>query len=209
MKLDSPFFDRIRVKPDKDRRLKAECPGCEWPGCDQPATHRAPKGRQREGEFWRYCFDHVRAYNQSYNYFAGMADDAVMAYQKDALTGHRPTWKMGANSAGPGAERTRARYGSEAAEGFADPFGFRGEMGGTARPDPEPPRQTRPVRNAERRAFETLGLEISAGAEEIKTRFKALVKKYHPDVNGGDQSLGDRLRDVIQAYNYLKTAGFC
>ena len=48
MKSDSPLFDRIRVKPDKDRSLRAQCPACEWPNCQEPATHRAPKGRLRE-----------------------------------------------------------------------------------------------------------------------------------------------------------------
>ncbi|MCJ8144878.1 J domain-containing protein [Ancylobacter sp. A5.8] len=205
MKLDSPIFDRIRVKPDRDRRLRAECPACEWAGCDKPATHRAPKGRDRENQFWRYCFDHVRQYNQNYNYFSGMADDAVMAYQKDALTGHRPTWKMGAKGGTGRAEHVKRH----APEGFADPFGVFSDLGGTARPDPQPAREGRMIRNAERRAFESLGLEISASAEEIKARFKTLAKKYHPDVNGGDTSTEDRLRDVIQSYNHLKSAGYC
>ncbi|MBS7541076.1 J domain-containing protein [Ancylobacter lacus] len=208
MKLDSPLFDRIRVKPDKDRRrFQASAPSCEWAGCDEPATHRAPKGRNREGEFWRYCFAHVREYNQSYNYFAGMKDDAVAAYQKDAMTGHRPTWKMGANGAASRAGEHFRRQ--DPREGVADPFGMFGDMGGRARPDPEPPREGRMIRNAERKALETLGVEISASAEEIKARFKSLVKKYHPDANGGDISTEDRLRGVIEAYNYLKSAGFC
>src|SRR6266480_5559507 len=97
MKSDSPLIDRIRVKPDKDRSLRAQCPACEWPNCQEPATHRAPKGRLREREYWRFCLEHVREYNQSYNYFAGMSEDAVARYQKDAVTGHRPTWKMGLN----------------------------------------------------------------------------------------------------------------
>lgn len=205
MKLDSPIFDRIRVKPDRDRRVKAEGPTCEWQGCCNAASHRAPKGRQHEGQFWRFCFDHVRAYNQSYNYFSGMGDDAVAAYQKDALTGHRPTWKMGARSGA----REAGQASRHSADGFADPFGMFGEVGGRERPEPEPARESRMIRNVERRAFESLDMEISATPEEIKARFKVLVKKYHPDANGGDISTEDRLRDVIQAYNHLKSAGFC
>ena len=59
--------------------------------------HRAPKGRDREGQYFNFCVDHVREYNKSYNYFTGMGDDDVRSYQKDSLTGHRPTWKMGVN----------------------------------------------------------------------------------------------------------------
>ena len=105
MKLNSPLFDKIRVKPDKDRTVRKELPGCEWPGCGNGATHRAPKGRGRENEYLRFCLNHVREYNHSYNFFKDMPADAVADYQKDAQTGHRPTWKMGAM----GGDRRKAR----------------------------------------------------------------------------------------------------
>ncbi|MEP9376725.1 J domain-containing protein [Aquabacter sp. CN5-332] len=197
MKIDSPLFDRIRVKPTADRLRQATCPACQWPGCDRDGTHRAPKGRHAEGQYFHYCLDHVREYNQSYNYFSGMSDDAVYAYQKDALTGHRPTWKMGTRGAGdadPG--------------GYRDPFGFTHEMGG-AQGFEAPQAESRAIRATERRALELMGLEMSATSPEIKARFKELVKKHHPDANGGDRSAEERLKNVIQAYNTLKQAGFC
>ena len=40
----------------------------------------------------------------------------------------------------------------------------------------------------------------------IKARYKDLVKRLHPDANGGDRSNEDRLREIIQAYNALKSA---
>src|SRR3984885_16088332 len=112
MSNDSPLFDRIRVKPDQDRRLKAELPACQWPSCGQPATHRAPKGRLRASEYWRFCLEHVREYNNSYNFFAGMSDDAIAQYQKEDITGHLPTWKMG--SIGGVRGRRRAGRGGSA-----------------------------------------------------------------------------------------------
>ena len=68
MKFDSPLFDRIRVKPSEDRRARPDGPCCEWKGCTNAATHRAPKARPRENEHWRFCIEHVREYNHSYNY---------------------------------------------------------------------------------------------------------------------------------------------
>ena len=182
MKFDSPLFDRIRVKPEKDRRPKTGGPGCEWHGCKEKATHRAPKGRGREKDYWRFCLDHVREYNQSYNFFAGMSDAAVMAYQKDALTGHRPTWKMGT---GKGTVRPDVRaFGSH-----SDPFGLFGEG---VRAEQKARAETRPIRNAERKALDTLGLDIDATPQQVKMRFKELVKRHHPDANGGDRSTEDR-----------------
>ena len=197
MKFDSPLFDRIRVKPDKDRRPKTGGPTCEWVGCTETATHRAPKGRGREKDYWRYCLRHVREFNQSYNYFAGMSDDDVMAYQKDALTGHRPTWKMGAGKgAGPDVHAFAPQ---------TDAFGLFGE---DAKREQQKRAETRVIRNAERKALDTLGLDIDATAVEVKTRFKELVKRHHPDSNGGDRSTEDKLVEIIQSYNYLKSVGF-
>ena len=207
MKTNSPLFDRIRVKPDQDRRLRAELPGCQWPKCDAPATHRAPKGRLRASEYWQFCLEHVREYNNSYNFFAGMSEDAVAKYQKDALTGHRPTWKMGSVGGQRAARRGRSEF---ATDGTAtdDPFSLFGEAGpraSHARTAPE----RRTVLNAQRRALDVLGLEGDAQRADIKARFKVLVKRHHPDANSGDRGSEDRLREIIQAYNYLKSAGFC
>ena len=52
-------------------------------------------------------------------------------------------------------------------------------------------------------------LKASASAEDIKTQYKALVKKHHPDANGGDRTSEERFREVVQAYQLLKTAGLC
>jgi curved DNA-binding protein CbpA len=151
----------------------------------------------------------VREYNHSYNYFTGMSDDAVAEFQKDAITGHRPTWKMGVN----GRAQTDATAAAAPGLGGArDPFGVFREFGGRAgaRVEPErPEREGRMIRNVERKAFDTLGLDIGASRIEIKAKFKTLVKRHHPDANNGDRSTEDRLREIIQAYNYLKTAGFC
>jgi DnaJ domain len=198
MKFDSPLFDRVRVKPSQDRRIKTDGPTCEWAGCKEKATHRAPKGRNRENEHWRFCLNHVREYNQSYNFFAGMNDAAVMAYQKDALTGHRPTWKMGT-----GKGTSQADFRTFGAKG--DPFdlfseGLRAEQQARA--------EAKPVRNAERKALDTLGLEPGVSPQQVKAKFKELVKRHHPDANGGDRSTEDRLVEIIQAYNYLKSVGF-
>jgi curved DNA-binding protein CbpA len=202
MKFDSPLFDRIRIKPTAEARRADHVPVCDWAGCNNPGAHRAPRGRGREHEYFHFCLDHVREYNQSYNFFKGMSDDDVARYQKDALTGHRPTWKMGTG----GRETAPPEFGG------GDPFRIVNELNGARRwhaeRDSMPRGETRIVLNAERKALNVMGLDASATKEDAKARFKHLVKQHHPDANGGDRSTEDRLRDVIQAYNYLKTNRF-
>ena len=130
MKSDLPLFDGIRVKPDKDRRLRAHCPACDWPDCTAPATHRAPKGRLREREYWRFCLEHVREYNHAYNFFAGMSPEDIARFQRDAVVGHRPTWKMGMNGGRPDVALPLVPLHPEFA-GADDPFGVFREFGGS------------------------------------------------------------------------------
>ncbi len=108
MKLDSKYFDSIRVAPKRERGVPSPCarsiPACQWKGCTAPGRHKAPRGRGRDGQYYLFCLDHVRQYNASYNYFDGMNDSEVEEFQKDALTGHRPTWKVGVNAPSNGNE---------------------------------------------------------------------------------------------------------
>ena len=152
MNLNSKYFDRIRIKPDDAAAAPREAPRCEWAGCDHAGGYRAPKGRHREGQYHSFCLDHVREYNKSYNYFAGMRDDDVVDYQRSASTGHRPTWNMGVNKvetgqaadAGPTPSSTRSA--SSAARRQA-----------AAAETPKP--QTRPLGNFDRRSFAALDLD--------------------------------------------------
>ncbi len=208
MKLDSKLFDRIRIKPLPEDLVAEDGPACEHPGCRQPGSYRAPKGRHREGQYFQFCIEHVRDYNKAYNYFAGMPDPDVDAYLRDAATtGHRPTWTMGVNADARGGEGPRRAPGW--ASRMSDVFGMFGAGARRARPAADDPGVRRPLKNMERRSFAVLDLEGSESGEEIKARFKEMVKRFHPDANGGDRSFEDRLREIIQAYGYLRSAGFC
>jgi hypothetical protein len=199
MKFDSKYFDCVRVKQDHARVVSEQAPGCQWRGCAEPGVHRAPRGRGREGQYYLLCLEHVRQFNASYNYFAGMTNADIEAYQKDSITGHRPTWKAGANSWSHG---TRHGMSSGGAYGrrFSDPHGLF-----SWRADRAEPRRT--LKPLERKSLESLDLTTTATRSEIKARFKELVKRHHPDANGGDKRSEDKLREIIQAYNYLKQAG--
>jgi hypothetical protein len=74
---------------------------CEKPGCENAGDHRAPKSRTALNEYYWFCLEHVREYNLSWDYFRGMSPGEVDAYQREALTGLRPTWKLGERSSGP------------------------------------------------------------------------------------------------------------
>lgn len=212
MKLDSKYFDSIRSSKRKGKgkagpKAKPTAPTCQWDGCEKKGEHRAPVGRDAEGEYFMFCVDHVREYNKGYNYFSGLSDGEIARYQKEALTGHRPTWTVGVNkTAKANPEQSTARSGSAAAyANMRDPFRLLNEGVNAGRPQP----RKRKLKTLEAKAFDTMGLAGTATSDDIKTRYKALVKQHHPDANGGDRGSEERFRAVIQAYQLLKQAGFC
>lgn len=205
MKPYASYFEKIRVRRDPKAEAKSHAPSCQWDGCSEPGTHRAPVGRMAEGEYFKFCFDHVREYNKGFNYFSGLADSEIARYQKEALTGHRPTWKMGGAPSGPRSAPDMAQQRSGRAgyhNRVRDPYNLFGSNQNAT------PRE-RTAKPLEAKALAALGLDVKATASDIKARYKELVKRHHPDSNGGDRSSEDRFREVLHAYRVLKQAGLC
>ena len=174
----------------------------------EPGLYPAPKGRGQEGEYHRYCLEHVRQYNKSYNYFAGMPDEDVAQHQKDDTIGHRPTWFVGVNSWA----RNRATRNGERRNGFAyrfatyDPLGL---FGAKAEPAPSSRRRAAPGSCAGPSANACASSTSRTPPPRPRSRRASRIwlNATTPTATGGDRRSEDKLREVIQAYNYLRQAG--
>lgn len=51
--------------------------------------------------------------------------------------------------------------------------------------------------------YAILGVEITAGPEDLRRAYLALAVKYHPDRNPGDSAAEERFKDISQAYAVL------
>ncbi|MCF6191815.1 MAG: hypothetical protein L3J76_01590, partial [Candidatus Hydrothermae bacterium] len=108
------------------------------------------------GEYYNFCLEHGKQYNKNYNYFAGMAEDELKAWLERNVTGHRPTWRMGANAWAfrPGGRRPRSG-GFRHNRPWDDHFGLFGEE----TDEPRRPRRTLPP--LQREALQRLGLDVA------------------------------------------------
>ena len=193
----------IRVKPAESDAPRTR--SCMHPGCTRAGDYRAPRDRDTLHDYVWFCLDHVREYNQRWDYFKGMSDDEVRAFQRDAVTGHRPTWGMGRQDAAP---RTRGfAWFHSVIDDPHDVFGTAGLRRGDE-PEEQPAKPQRRVSRLQGEALATLGLDAGASLQEVKARYKELVKRYHPDANGGDRGSEARLQQVIKAYGQLRASGF-
>jgi curved DNA-binding protein CbpA len=190
-----------RIKPSSDDPILPRADkACDWHGCTGRGSHRAPRyrhsaGSNNPGDYYWFCPVHVREYNQRWDFFDGMSMDAIEQFQKDAVTGHRPTWQPdspGRQGWGVSEEEVEA-----ALHRFFMQNPGRASAQKTTRATPERSRR-------DMEALAVLELPAEATAAEIKKRYKILVKKLHPDVNKGHKEREEQFKRVVEAYQQLQ-----
>jgi len=209
-----PKFVDIRVRPPSEAEAQARAaeedvnalkPGeraCDHPGCRRAAEARAPKSREMLNEHYWFCQPHAADYNRNWDFFAGMSEGQVRKTQQDEMfTGGRPTWEMKAGRFSREAASFTAKFGR--GEGYRDPFNLFGRGGARPAPEPEAPK----LGKIERNALAELDLEAGVEAAAIRARYTELLRRLHPDANGGDRAGEQRLQKVIRAYQSLRKAG--
>jgi hypothetical protein len=191
------FKSDMRIKPEKNPAAapKPEERLCEAPGCVGPGNCRVAKSPQNLSEYLWYCAPHARIHNENWDFFKGMDDSEIQKFRLDAMTGHRPTWQLGKRAA-----KARTGQGPISAKDSHALFGEDGEEITVRRPE-------RQLTRLQIIAMDTLQLAHNATLIEIKARYKELVKRFHPDANGGDRGAEERLKQVIKAYGVLKQSG--
>lgn len=158
---------------------------CQWVGCTQDALYPAPRSRTQLNEYLWFCLEHVRAYNASWNYYAGMTDAEVEADLRRDTVWQRPTWRLGGLD--------RGAYGGRGPQ-IVDDFDIFGKTE-TERP--------RPL-GAFEQALLVMELRPPVTVEVVKARYKLLVKRFHPDANGGDKAAEERFKAISEAYQIVR-----
>jgi len=184
-----------------DEQVNADERRCEWPSCTDEGGHRAPRSRDDLNTYRWFCLDHVRSYNKAWNYYVGMSDDEVEEDVRRDTVWHRPTWQLG-TKLGPDAINLADDPFNLFREGGASGNGANGQKK-NGHDDNEIPVRP-PVSADEERAYRVLDLEYPVSAEDIKIRYKSLVKEHHPDANKGAKESEERLKVINAAYSVLR-----
>ena len=166
---------------------------CAVPGCTCVGEYRAPiqpSNFDGPGEYRLLCLDHVREHNRRYNYFHGMSADEISEAQSPIAGWERPSRRF-AHNADP----------TPAWQDFADPL--EAIAASFRRADRGPPQRFTPN---ERKALGVLGLGQDVELHAVRLTYSKLVRRFHPDRNGGDRSYEKKLGEVIAAWQTLKSA---
>ena len=165
---------------------------CAWHGCSAEGIYRAPRSRQNLREYIYFCLEHVRAYNRQWNYFSTMSAAEIEEFQREALFGHRPTQAMGVKNPALAANLRWKMF-----------FGFS---------DDDKQKQAQqnhaeiiePLALQTREALQYLGLAWPVTKEEVRRRYKTLVKEHHPDRHGGRGE--EKMKEINAAYHQVMVA---
>lgn len=176
-------YDRSQAPPGAAQRA------CDHPQCQELGEYRAPRSRETLNEYYWFCLEHVRSYNAGWDFYRGMPPAEIERWRRADVVGGRPSWPLGAR--GPRVYQ----LGSEEIRDAIKRFFVYAEAEPRVRRPPTP----------EEEALAVLELDPRATPAEIKTRYKQLAKRHHPDANGGDKAAEDRLKIINQAYTFLKT----
>jgi len=200
--LKQPFKLTSRSQEREKARAKKRVQVCEAPGCKEEGLYPAPKSRRRVNERYHFCMEHVREYNKAWNYFEGMTPGAVERDRLAAMTWDRPTWRFGEQ----GRDKAKQRSSAFAGQGLKDSFGLfdeeeRDEEEIRAR---DTRRLLRSLPPEYREAFTTLEIQPPVTADQLKSHYKDLVRKLHPDLNQDDPTAESRMKAVNAAYSLVR-----
>jgi hypothetical protein len=169
---------------------------CDVPGCEHMGEYKAPRSREEMRKYYWFCLEHVREYNANWDFFKGMSRGEIEHHMYKTAVWDRPTWRS--TQAGMFEEKARQKiYEHFTGEGVAGDFGM-----GTDEAEAHINVSNLPHPTIE--ALSVMDLAPPIQWDEVKVRYKALAKKYHPDTNRGDKEAEERFKKITLAYTILK-----
>ena len=164
---------------------------CDWNNCNKIGEYKAPIEKDNSKDFRYLCLEHIREFNKNWNYFANMTDNQINEFIKSDMTWHKPTQNFSAqdnffkilwNNA---LNENLDKNSFDKINSKSLNFNFT---------------------DKDLKAFDILGLDVTRNWENIRSKFKKLVKKFHPDMNAGNKKFEEKLKIITLAYTQLKRA---
>ena len=162
---------------------------CDWNNCNNIGEYKAPVERDNSKKYRLLCLEHIKEFNKNWNYFENMNDSEILEFIKADMTWHKPTQNFSAQ------DNFFKILWNNALKEDLNKNGFDKNHTKSANFS---------FSDKDLKAFEILGLDVSINWEKIRSKFKKLVKKFHPDMNSGNNKFEEKLKLITLAYTQLK-----
>ena len=164
---------------------------CDWENCKEIGIYKAPVEKDNSKKFRLLCLEHIKIFNKNWNYFENMNDQEIEFFIKSDLTWHKSTKKFGSS------ENFFNILWNNALNENLDQNSFDKINSKSLNFN---------FTDKDLKAFDILGLDVTRNWENIRSKFKKLVKKFHPDMNAGNKKFEEKLKIITLAYTQLKRA---
>ena len=161
---------------------------CEWDNCKEVGKFKAPIERDNSKNFRWLCEEHIKLFNNNWNYFYDMSQNEIENFLKSDLTWHRPTQKFASSDNFFNILWNNA---------LNDKFNFFNENNSINK-------KINGLSEKDKDALKILELELGSDWLTVQKKFKTLVKKFHPDKHAGNKQHEDKLKKITLAYSHLK-----
>ena len=162
---------------------------CDWNNCNNIGQYKAPIERDNSKKYRLLCLQHIKEFNKNWNYFENMNDAEILEFIKSDMTWHKPTQNFSAQ------DNFFKILWNNALKDDLNKNGINKNHAKIAQLN---------FSNKDLKAFDILGLDVTKNWENIRSKFKKLVKKFHPDMNSGNRKFEEKLKVITLAYTQLK-----
>lgn len=152
---------------------------CASKGCNKAGAFKAPLTHSTPPRYTWLCLEHVRKHNAEWNYMAGCSEEEAEKRIRQTTVWERPTWPFNRGPelyTTPRTAKTQHSY--------------------------KNPHQTMPKNIQE--AAHILKLTHPFTIHKAKERYRALAKKYHPDLNNGKRTDIEKFHKLQLAFKTMQ-----
>ena len=162
---------------------------CDWNNCNEIGEYKAPVEKDNSRKYRLLCLEHVKEFNKNWNYFSGMNDDQIMDFLKSDMTWHKPTQNFSSS------DNFFKVLWNDTLKDEMDNEKFKSDYNHMSKFKFD---------HKDIKAFSVLDVSVGLKWQKIQEKFKALVKKFHPDINAGNKKYEEKLKLITLAYTQLK-----
>ena len=159
---------------------------CDKEECNENGEYKAPKSRIKLNEYYYFCLNHVKEYNKSWDFYKGLTVNQIeQAMRKDTIW-DRPSWPLkGKPSKIMDQINELLNNDNNFFEKDSYYYGFyKNKL------------IDETLTKEQNNALKLLDLKLPANLDQIKKKYKKLVKIFHPDVNGNNKEAENKFKEI-------------
>ena len=166
---------------------------CDKKECNENGEYKAPKSRIKLNEYYYFCLAHIKEYNKSWDFYKGLTVDQIeQSINKDSVW-DRPSWPLKGNP---------SKVMEQINEFMNNDYNlFENDRNQQKYYKNRLLDET--LTNEQNLALKSLGLQLPINLDQIKKKYKKLVKIFHPDVNDNNKQAENKFKEINESYKVL------